>query len=77
MATCTGPACKEKAYAKGLCNTHWRQQQRGKELTPIRARGNPLVPLATRVPRETFEALGDRPGEKAREILTAWAKRQR
>jgi hypothetical protein len=77
MPSCAGPKCNRPAVANELCDSHNRQRLRGRELTPLRERGSPLVHVTTRVPRETFEALGDRPGEKAREILTAWAKRQR
>ncbi len=79
MATCTGPKCDRPAVANGLCDSHNRQRLRGRPLTPLRMheRGNPLVFLGTRIPRETFEALGDRPGEKARDVLNAWARRRR
>jgi hypothetical protein len=63
--------------ANGLCDSHNRQRLREHKLTPLRARGDPLVVLATRIPRATLDALGDRPGEKAREVLNAWARRQR
>jgi hypothetical protein len=75
MATCTGPKCSRPAVANGLCDSHNRQRLRGRELTALRERGHPLVHFATRISQETLEALGDRPGEKAREILTGWARR--
>lgn len=32
---CSFPGCIKPHCAKGLCNSHWAQQARGKELTPI------------------------------------------
>jgi hypothetical protein len=77
METCTGPECEREAVAEGLCPTHYKQRQRGRPLTPIRERGNPLVHFATRLPQETIDALGPEPATKAREVLNAWARRQR
>ena len=75
MASCAGPGCKRPTVAGGLCAAHYKQHVRKRPLTPIRQRGNPLKPLATRIPQATLDALGDRPGEKAREILNRWARR--
>lgn len=33
--TCSFPGCTKPYCAKGLCNSHWAQQARGRELTPI------------------------------------------
>ena len=35
MKKCSFPGCKKPHCAKGLCNSHWAQQARGYELTPI------------------------------------------
>lgn len=32
---CTFPGCSKPYCAKGLCNSHWAQQAKGKDLTPI------------------------------------------
>jgi hypothetical protein len=37
--TCTGPVCGRRAFCRGLCETHYRQQERGAPLTRIRIRG--------------------------------------
>lgn len=34
--TCRGPYCNRPVYAHGLCETHRRQERRGRPLTPIR-----------------------------------------
>jgi len=33
---CSFPGCEKPHCAKGLCNSHWAQQSRGHDLTPIR-----------------------------------------
>jgi hypothetical protein len=73
MTTCTGPSCTRPAVSRGLCGTHFQQQNRGQPLTPIRERGRPRVVLRVRVHRETVKALGPKPGERAREILEDWS----
>ena len=35
---CSFPGCKKPYCAKGLCNSHWAQQQRHGKLEPIRTR---------------------------------------
>jgi hypothetical protein len=37
--TCAGPECDRPVWAKGFCNTHCTQFNRGKPLTPIRKWG--------------------------------------
>ena len=77
MASCVGPKCERPPVAEGLCATHYKQKVRGRPLTLIRERGNPLVHFATRLPQETIDALGTEPATKAREVLSAWAKRRK
>jgi hypothetical protein len=33
--TCAGPECTKDVWSKDLCSTHYQQQRRGKELSPI------------------------------------------
>jgi hypothetical protein len=33
--TCAFEGCGKPAYAKGLCQSHYRQQHQGRELTPL------------------------------------------
>ncbi len=72
-AICEGPACGRGAVAEGLCASHYRQKRRGRTLTPIRVRGNPLLHVTIHVPDDVLSALGAQPSVKAREVLIAWA----
>lgn len=58
---CTFKGCDRPVLAAGLCSTHYRQQNRGRELTPIRPYGE-LVRLATvlRVRPEIVEQINAR-----------------
>lgn len=35
---CRGPECSRDAFSKGLCNSHYAQERKGKPLTPLRHR---------------------------------------
>lgn len=68
--------------ADGLCVPHYRQACRDRE----RGRVRPLRPIRTapaagrigvRLSAAALRALGDRPAERAREVLEAWAKVRR
>lgn len=77
---CTGPECDREAVRQGMCQGHYEQRRRHRD-RPLRALRGPcgsladaaLVRLPLRVPAPVLEALGDRPGARAREVLTAWA----
>lgn len=53
---CKFPDCFRRATALNLCFSHWRQQRRGKPLTPLNAKRDraPIPELAS--PREPFVA---------------------
>lgn len=44
---CAGPGCARKARANGLCDSHYRQAQRGRELTPLPPRSESGLQLAS------------------------------
>ena len=74
---CTFSGCGRPLKALGLCTGHHRQHLRGLELRSLRT-GPALVLLpGVRVSPDCAAALGERAGLKAREVLEAWAKRQR
>ena len=80
MTACTYPKCGRPAVAHGLCGGHNQQRVREQPLHALRAAhgalgAEALLPLSFRVPASVVKALGDRPGEQARQILERWAKR--
>jgi len=62
---CKGPECDHtKLVAYGLCTSHYRQQHRGRKLTPLRKfRGLVRLPMVIRVTPETFKTLKKRGGK--------------
>ena len=71
--TCTGPECSRPTVARGLCASHYRQQQRGREITPLRS-GPSRVAVTVRVSEPAAAAVRrDRAG--ARTALEIWARR--
>lgn len=69
---CRGPGCTRAAVAHGLCSGHYKQQQRSRDLMPLRP-VEPLVRIGSlRVSPACAEAVSaDRQG--AREALETWA----
>jgi len=48
--TCDYPDCKRKPHAKGLCNSHYEQQRRGRPLTSLQTRLEELQLLLVNQP---------------------------
>jgi hypothetical protein len=79
-STCTGPSCRRPAFARGLCEPHYRRElraEKGRRVRPgpVRERGSPLVRVHTSVEPDVAARLGDDSAAMAREILTEWARR--
>lgn len=72
-ATCSVAECGRAAVAHGLCASHYKQKQRGKEPTPLRT-GPALVRISLRVSATCrSRVLAD--AARARAALEAWAAR--
>ena len=78
---CTFPGCGRPAVGRKLCAAHYRQQARGKALSPIRGpRGQlgdePLVRLpGLRVSRTCAEAVRQ-DTDGARDALEKWSEKE-
>ena len=57
---CAFEGCDRKPLAFGLCWTHYQQQRRGKDLTPIRKRGMKMLPGNVRVESSVYLTLQQR-----------------
>lgn len=64
---CAGPKCRRVATRRGLCGSHAKQVQRGKQLAPLRKRRRkpvepepdaPLLFVAPDEPRDPYEGEG-------------------
>lgn len=81
MTTCSFKDCPRAATARGLCPGHYRQQLRGRVLTPLRGRAGrrgaePLEPLTVWLAPASLarlDAQGPTRAEAARSVLDAWA----
>lgn len=75
---CCAPGCKRGVFAKELCETHYRRQRRGGDVSkPIRESRGELVSLSTRVTVACETALNatGNPYKTAAEVLEKWAAR--
>lgn len=70
---CTGPGdCQNEVIALGLCPSHYRQQNRGKKLTPLRPyRELVKLPMVIRITPETMESLHRRVEHGAKSLYEA------
>jgi hypothetical protein len=78
MATCTGPKCAREAVVDGLCDSHRKQRDRGRDLSPLRTAAGVKIPGLT-VSAECaahLAAAGPTTYEAARAVLERWARRR-
>lgn len=73
---CKGPKCTRAAVRNGLCHAHSAQAARGTTLHPLRPQRPALASVTIRV-SESVRAAVLADVEGAREVLGAWANRQR
>lgn len=73
MRQCSFDGCGKPERAAGLCRGHLAQKYRGEELRPLARREHGTHRLQLVVSAECWDALGDRPAERARLVLEEWA----
>lgn len=73
---CRFDGCGKDAHAVGLCIAHYKQQQRGEKLRPLRVSSEtPLEPVTIRLSSQTATAVRSDVGA-ARKTLDEWAAKR-
>ena len=79
------PACRSDGCERvsdvagsgsGLCATHYQQQRRHGETSPIREAEPAAARIGVRLSATALSALGPRPAARAREVIEEWANGQ-